>query len=99
MSQQPTLERDWPDPDTGARGLLFRSDYDENLVEALKAIEPRVHRRWVPDAEAWWVHPAHEADVVEASLQAFGYVKVVGSGGEPDTIIDRNGESVQERLL
>jgi hypothetical protein len=79
-------------------GLLLRSPFDEDLVETIKSL-PRGDRWWDEEREAWWIAAEHEEFATSAAVASFGSVKIIGLEGESDYYVDREGRTVQERLL
>lgn len=94
----PTVERGVHHPETDREGILARSDFDVDLVEAYKALPaPRMDRRWCPQKDGWWFAPDLEDAVVEILVATFGECGIFGKDGEGDVHIDRDGVVRQTR--
>lgn len=52
--------------------LVYESDYDEDLVEAIKAEIPRLCRRWDEARQVWLVDPRHGRTLVRLTDEYLG---------------------------
>lgn len=88
-----------PGPRDDRDGLTIDTPFDAAFVSALKATVPPLYRAWDPEHKQWWTAADYEAEATALCVEAFGAVMVIGREGEPDRLVDAQGEHEQGRLL